>query len=241
MNEAIEVSNWFYTDLIFVNTKELRPDVIYDLSHELKGKNFKERFIALLKYADFNIIDMDILDSYTTDSKWGTLSTASPFSYLIATHVDENDNTIKLPLTEESEGTQNFIIVIAELLLANKTGDKVFLFDEFNSSFHLGLSQAIMDLINREKQNNQFILTTHELSLMNHDLRLDQIYFTEKSKNGSTDVFSLSDFDDPVLERNDVDYKKRYFSGRYGAVPIISPSILQCILEEEDEEDIETE
>jgi len=135
----------------------------------------------------------------------------------------------------ESEGTRKFVLVILEIMLNSMDDCKVIIFDEFDESLYQELVQILLYSINREKQNNQFILTTHELSLMNCDLRTDQIFFTEKDrKNGSTKLFSLFDFDDPELEKEYVDFEQRYLTGRYGVVPIIARYIIEGIFEEDD-------
>jgi len=176
--EAIAAYTWFNQDLIFADTT-LREDArILTLKASLKDTAFKERFLAFLKYADFNITDIDVLDNLPKSS--------SDFSYhlwpynVIITHTDEQGNEFKLNMLAESSGTAKFIAVALELLLNNLDDTKVIVFDEFNRSFHQELSQALLHLINRKSQNNQFILTTHELSLMNGGLRSDQIYFAQK-------------------------------------------------------------
>jgi AAA15 family ATPase/GTPase len=48
-------------------------------------------------------------------------------------------------------------------------------------------------------------------------LRRDQIWFTERRGNGSTNLYPLTDF----RPRNDLALEKAYLDGRFGAVPII--------------------
>ena len=244
-SNSIDAYTWFNQDLVFADAPERQDDMINILRDKLKSTVFKEKFISLLKYADLEIVNIDVLERisprsmnnecfsmYSTENDV-TLGEYMMWSSVIITHTD---NSNLMTMWEESKGTRKFVLALLELIFNNSIDTKVIVFDEFNSSFHLELSQALLDLINREKQNNQFILTTHELSLMDHDLRQDQIYLTEKNKNGSTELFSLFDFDDPELERDDVSYKRRYLDGRYRGVPIILPGIMKCILEEEDVE-----
>jgi AAA15 family ATPase/GTPase len=69
------------------------------------------------------------------------------------------------------------------------------------------------------RKNAQIIFTTHDISLLDEDfLRRDQIYFTDKNKKGSTELYSLAD----ISERKGVDFAKRYLEGRYNALPYIS-------------------
>ena len=59
-------------------------------------------------------------------------------------------------------------------------------------------------------------------------LRRDQIYFSEKNNWESTEIYSLSDFvyvdemNNSKKERPDTDKEKRYFEGRYGAIPVLA-------------------
>jgi AAA15 family ATPase/GTPase len=66
----------------------------------------------------------------------------------------------------------------------------------------------------------QLIFTTHDATMQSEQLlRRDQIWFTEKRQDGSTNLYSLTDF----KERNDRNIYRSYIDGRYGAVPILPP------------------
>jgi len=68
------------------------------------------------------------------------------------------------------------------------------------------------------------IFATHETSLLDGEardatLRRDQVYFTQKGKDGASTLFALSEFDEPVRKVHNI--RKRYLEGRYGAIPAI--------------------
>ena len=65
-------------------------------------------------------------------------------------------------------------------------------------------------------KNAQIIFTTHNTELLNMQLlRIDQIYFTDKSnKTGESTLYSVNDTD--VLN-----IRKSYLMGKYGATPNI--------------------
>jgi uncharacterized protein len=74
------------------------------------------------------------------------------------------------------------------------------------------------------------IFATHDTNLLSYaPLRRDQIYFSEKNNWASTEIYALSDFvyigqngfSKSEKERPDTDKEKRYFEGRYGAIPIL--------------------
>jgi len=240
---ATTAVEWLLNDLIFVSSGTLDSQNNW-LIDQLKNDTFKTRFLLFLKAADFNIVDIEVIDTRTHISQANLSIVDGKVSgnfdekrvmnvqKLITTHSFENGELYKTELSNESQGTQAFLTIALYILFAQEKGNKVIFIDEFTNSFHLELAQAILDLIHSENQKNQFILTTHELSLMDYELRADQIYFAQKDRNGATDIFSLFDFDDKGLKRNDFGYKKRYLNGMYGAKSAISSTLLKGYLEE---------
>ena len=68
-------------------------------------------------------------------------------------------------------------------------------------------------------KNAQLIFTSHDNTLQrNNLLRRDQIWFTQKRPDQSTELYSLSDF----KVRNDLAIDKAYLDGRFGAVPFLT-------------------
>ena len=77
----------------------------------------------------------------------------------------------------------------------------------------------------------QLIFATHDTNLLSYsNLRRDQICFVEKNQWESTELYALSDFVyfgekngafKSEKERPDSDKEKRYFEGRYGAIPAL--------------------
>jgi AAA15 family ATPase/GTPase len=60
-------------------------------------------------------------------------------------------------------------------------------------------------------------VTTHNISLLNEKdlIRKDAIWFTNKKENGSTELYSLADFD----IRKELSYYNAYKVGKFGAIP----------------------
>ena len=64
----------------------------------------------------------------------------------------------------------------------------------------------------------QIIVTTHESNLLDLDLlRRDEIWFAEKDAAGATRLYSVVDF----KVRKDLEIRKHYLQGRFGAVPFL--------------------
>ena len=55
-------------------------------------------------------------------------------------------------------------------------------------------------------------------SLDTNKLRKDQVYFVNKRKDGSSELYSLFDFKD---FRENMDLEKAYMQGRFDAIPYI--------------------
>ncbi|MDS3860371.1 AAA family ATPase [Thermosynechococcaceae cyanobacterium BACA0444] len=121
---------------------------------------------------------------------------------------------------EESEGTQKIFALAGLLVNALKNG-KVLIIDEFDARIHPLISRAIVELFNSNEtnpRNTQLIFMTHDTNLLSNKLfRRDQIWFTEKNRYGSTDLYSLAEY----KVRNDASFESDYIKGKYGAIPYI--------------------
>jgi len=92
--------------------------------------------------------------------------------------------------------------------------------DEIESSLHPTLVDFIIESFLVQSETSQLLLTTHNDSLLEEDdlLRNDNIWFTNKKLDGSTEIYSLSDF--KGLSRIS-SLQKAYKFGKFGAVPNI--------------------
>ncbi len=134
---------------------------------------------------------------------------------------------------KESQGTKKAFHLSGPISWALKNGG-VLIIDEIEAKMHPLLTLDTINIfLNKETNPNnaQIIFATHDTNLLTYsNLRRDQIYFTEKNKWESTEIFSLSDFiylgedgnSDFEKERPDTNKEKRYFEGRYGAIPFLS-------------------
>lgn len=103
----------------------------------------------------------------------------------------------------------------------------VLFIDELNARLHpLLVRNFIMIFLNNETNFNhaQLIFTTHDTwQLSSQLLRRDEIWFTEKDKQGISTLYSLADFidEDGSRIRKDESYEKNYLLGKYGAIPML--------------------
>lgn len=127
----------------------------------------------------------------------------------------------------ESEGTKK-IIEIAGPIFDTILNGKILIVDELDAKLHPFLTRKIISLFMDKDINSkcaQLIFATHDTNLLNIQyLRRDQIWFTEKDKSDSTDLYSLVEFRDDAGNkvRNDRNIEKDYINGRFGAIPFMS-------------------
>lgn len=226
---AASVLKWFETDVVFLDKYQYNRKSRNELFELLASSEKKKQFLTILQHADFNIVDVQIveqpprrymqeyLDTIESDDERNRFLESTKTMNLQFIHQSKEASDFLVSLEQESAGTQKAVILILALLAHQ---GKIILLDEFDDSFHLSLSTMFLSLINSEFQYSQFILTSHEISLMDHNMRNDQIYFMSKNKFGESEIISLFDYK-TELKRNDAKYSKKYLQGRYGAVPNI--------------------
>ncbi len=127
----------------------------------------------------------------------------------------------------ESEGTKKMIEIAGPIVDAIRLG-KILIVDELDAKLHPFLTRKIIGIFMDKTINSkgaQLIFATHDTNLLNIQyLRRDQIWFTEKDKCDSTELYSLVEFRDESGNkvRNDRNIEKDYINGRYGAIPFMS-------------------
>ncbi len=136
---------------------------------------------------------------------------------IITKHQDEEQQIYNFQLDEESDGTRRLfdLLPAVELLIKEEA---VFFIDEIGRSLHPALLKAFLKLFMSRKARGQLIFTTHESNLLDLKLfRQDEIWFMEKDKTGSSKAYPLSEF----KPRYDLDIRKGYLNGRFGAIPFL--------------------
>lgn len=127
---------------------------------------------------------------------------------------------------EESEGTKKYFIWAAYLFLA-LTENGYLLADELEAGMHPFLTREIVNLFHNpdsNPHNAQLLFTTHDQQFLHLDRMLpEQIWFCQKRADGSTELYSLADFDLEEIGEQlaDVrnDFAALYATGEFGGVP----------------------
>ena len=131
---------------------------------------------------------------------------------------NDNQGLVPFDLNDESDGTQALFAFAARWLdlLEN---DQVLFVDEIDTSLHPLLVHHLVDLLHCSNTKAQLVFTTHDTTLLSQRmLRTDQVWFVEKDKLQSTQLYSLADFSPRPNEA----IESRYLNGRYGAIPFLS-------------------
>ena len=134
--------------------------------------------------------------------------------------------------TQESAGSQKILVLSGPVVWALVNGG-VLIIDEIEAKSHPILTLALIERFLSKDTNPlgaQLIFATHDTNVLSYSsLRLDQIYFAEKNSWESTNLYSLSDFENPTplkgAERHKflhMDKERKYLEGRYGAIPFLS-------------------
>ena len=132
---------------------------------------------------------------------------------------------VGLDYYQESLGTLE-IVELAPYIHDLIYGDELraFFIDEIGASVHPVLLQALIRQFNCETPpesiRGQLIFATHETLVLDAEaksapLRRDQVYLTEKDATGASRLYSIAEF----KERNNLNLRRRYLQGRYGALP----------------------
>ena len=180
------------------------------MANDKLSSHFLKRITQIIKKFDTGIFEIEIKKSSEME---GSVN-------VYALHESKEGDMIRWLFKEESLGTQRLFIFALQVLYALDTGSLLIL-DEISASIHPNITRTIIRMFQGKKNNPkhaQLIFTSHDNTLQrNNLLRRDQIWFTQKRLDHSTELYPLTDF----KVRNDLAIDKAYLDGRFGAVPIL--------------------
>ncbi|OZH51795.1 abortive infection protein [Hydrocoleum sp. CS-953] len=199
-NEIIQlIRKW---DLGIDNIKIVPKNVLLEELQELPG--FTEEFRKRMLEAGVQINQIQIKTLHKKYDYEGEMVSQVVFDF------QEN----------ESEGTKKLFAFAVPILDSLRYGD-ILIIDELDARLHPIITRAIIELFNSNQtnpENAQLIFTTHDTNLLSNKIfRRDQIWFTEKNRQGATDLYSLVEY----KVRNDASFESDYIKGRYGAIPFL--------------------
>jgi AAA15 family ATPase/GTPase len=213
--ELKDAVDWFaeYLSSIVYSNSSLEK---YVTSRIAKSIINKQDIVNILQKADLGISDIIVKDSVKISQ------VDLFFEHTV------NNSKYELSAIYESEGTLRYygLAGLLSLLISNSIAIPI---DELESSLHPDLFVHFLLTFLLNSKQSQIIATTHNRELLNNPdiYRGDAIWFTDKSDDSATTIYSLSDFDDASNTYS------AYKAGKYGAVPNLSDYYLDTADEKE--------
>lgn len=242
IKRAEDIINWF-SNLNFVD--QIHPQTPSSvISTLLDDASLREYIVNILNGFDIGISDLilenqnpDISlnylgfpESYTSNPDYETIKPIISKSVKTLHHIYDDSGAIsgeaKFDMdANESDGTKKILLILPHLLLTTLRGG-VLVVDELDSRLHSKITEMVLAMFRNVHRdvNAQLIFTTHDTNMLRRDIfRRDQVWFVEKSAQGSSSLYSLAE----IQSRNDANYESDYLKGRYGALPFVNASRLK--------------
>jgi len=221
------VFDWFIRELIIIN--EVTPLAPQFSVQMLRLAAPRKALCDFLTAADISITDIEVVTNLKVgpvlrfDRAAGKSEVRSEDleeTQVRFHHVTETGEAV-FDLADESNGTRNLLFLAGPVLDILDKG-LTLIIDELDTSLHTLLVRELVRLFHRPEINlhgAQLIFTTHDTSLLDAFglFRRDQVWFVEKKKDQSSELYSLLDFSPRKKEA----LEHGYLQGRYGSVPLL--------------------
>lgn len=185
----------------------------------------REQVRTLLAAADLGIEDFRVEEEKIIQARSGTDARVQIRRRISFAHqTGEKPANAWLEFEQESTGTQALVHLLPNVLQLLESGG-LLVVDELNS-LHPMLTWSILQLFQDPRKNpkgTQLLFNTHDSSLLGNLLsdpppfRRDQVWLTEKDKEGASHLYPLTDYRPRASEN----LERGYLQGRYGAVPFL--------------------
>ncbi|WP_146080008.1 AAA family ATPase, partial [Brachyspira murdochii] len=100
--------------------------------------------------------------------------------------------------------------------------------DELDSGIHDLLTASLLESL-FSNIKGQFILTTHNTTILESDIKKECIYIFNIDSEGKKILVPITDYE---KEHPNINFRKRYLKGIYYGIPIVSDIDFKDILEE---------
>ena len=172
-----------------------------------EDSTFKEYLMHFVKEADFNISDIKIKKM------------AALFGHKVETERGEEDYV--LPENSQSAGTTR-MVELESIIYSQLKCQGLLCVDELEASIHPNLMEYMLTrFVNKKDNQSQLIVTTHYdpiLRDIDDIFGKDSVWFTEKGKDGNSNLFSLVEFRG-LNKLSSI--HRAYMNGQFGALPNI--------------------
>jgi hypothetical protein len=181
----------------------------------------KQKILEFLQQADKNITNFEYFQEEVVDKETKNKSNWTVDLRLSRPVYKDNkvvNSDFWTPALLESSGTIKMFDISGAILSTLENGGVLFI-DEIDTQLHPLLVRNLVKLFNsihNNPHNAQLICSTHDVLLLEENIRRDQIYFTEKNEFGVSSLYSLSEFKG-IRKENKL--LKLYLLGAFGAIP----------------------
>lgn len=228
---------WINSNLKIIISHDRLEEITASLMKESEVINKRVKYLIKNAVKDienitFTEIELDkkdnIIFKYLNEEAKSKLLSNDDSKILSVNTVHKMNNSeelVEFDLGEESDGTRKLFGLLGPWVEVLQEGSTLIV-DELDIRLHTHLTRFLVELFQSpeiNKNNAQLIFTTHDTNLLDQDLfRRDQVWFTEKKEDNSTDLYSLDDF----TVRKDAVIEKGYLQGKYGAIPYMKGDCL---------------
>jgi hypothetical protein len=203
------------------------PDIRQRRLGEMLARTWDDRMADLVRRADLGVDGAEV--SGLGEEPTEVDSDGRPVVSLLKPGLRLRHGGKPLPLYSESDGTLRWLILLRPVLNALEAGG-VLVVDELDASLHPTLTAEVIRMFRDRRLNArgaQLLFSSHDVSMLGAQvgsslLDRDQVWFTEKSEDGATELFPLTD----LRPRKGENVERGYLAGRYGAAPNLSPGEL---------------
>lgn len=124
---------------------------------------------------------------------------------------------IDIDFSLESNGTKK-LAQFAFILYRYLNKNEVVLIDELDSGMHDFLFSCVLKDLYYYKMKGQLIITTHNTTLLETEIKKDCIYLFNIDSNGKKILIPITEYE---REHPNTNFRKRYLKGLYGGIPMI--------------------
>lgn len=221
---------WFKSYLDMTRSTSLKKYLSADLFYNTQKNNIGKEILNIMQTVGIDLNNIKVTEK--EDDFFKNLPKDMPehfineFKYDIKFgHLDNNGEEVFFDFHSESEGTQMVFNVLGYLITTLNKGGTLII-DELHNHLHPFVLEKLISLFqdkNLNKNNAQLIFTSHDTMPMHPTIMgKDQIWFTQKRNDKSTELIPLSSFKDI---RNESSFRNYYLEGKLGAIPNIKEII----------------
>ncbi|MGP5241302.1 AAA family ATPase [Corynebacterium flavescens] len=192
-----------------------------------------QRFHQDLRTGDNTGTDIENLHETNGPSELADDELEQVVRRFLFTHRGTAEDCPPFSIEEESDGTIAWLAIAVPALEALRQGG-LLLVDEIDASLHPHLLEVLLGAFADPVVNSrhaQLLFTSHESFILSplSDVHLEpeQIWFSDKTYEGATELTCLADFP----RHPDANVAKRYLTGRYGGTPRLSPSLFAALID----------